>query len=88
MKLCTKHFTITMGLSCVYIIERRMVEGAGILLLDDIYSYWRIDKSDPEVQPIIEDTINTAELLRVNESAVIKSPGRPPGAKNKRKRTR
>ena len=39
MKSCTKHFTIIMGLSCVYIMERRMVEGAGILLLDDIHSH-------------------------------------------------
>ena len=39
MKLYTKHFIIIIRLSCVYIMERRMMKDAGILLLDDIYSY-------------------------------------------------
>ena len=30
---------------------------------------------------------DTAELLRVNEPAIIRPSGRPPGAENKKKRT-
>ncbi len=89
MKPCTKYFTTTMGLPCAHVMERRMAEGAGVLLLEDIHSHWRIDKPDPN--PEAEDEHvdeNITELLRVNEPAVVKPAGRPPGAKNKKKRTR
>ena len=64
-----------------------MLNGDGVLLLEDIHSHRRLDKLDPEAEAEEVDPY-TAELLRVKEPAVIKPSGRPLGTKNKKKRTR
>ena len=95
MKPCTRYFTTTMGLPCAHVMEQRMLEAAGVLKLEDIHSHWRLDKENDDTRSNTinenanvsdEDGANT-ELLLINEPAIAKPLGRPPGAKNK-KRTR
>ena len=104
MKPCTQYFTTTMGLPCAHVIEQRMSEAAGVLKIEDIHPHWLLEKAIPRRdQTPIDDSeadsnseadpdavIDPAalELLHVNDPAVVKARGRPPGARNKSKKKR
>ena len=70
-------------------MKQRILNEAEVLLLKNIHSHWRIDKSNSKAEAEeIEAKIDIAELLRVNKPAIVKSLNRPFGVKNKKKRTR
>ena len=84
MKPCTKAFTTTMGLPCAHKMEERMQEPGGVLRLEDIHTHWHLKVTDQS-----EDRDESLDdLLQVNEPNTIRPAGRPPGARNKRRRQR
>ena len=87
MRPCTRYFTTTMGLPCAHKIEACMNQEPCLLKLEDIHSHWRLKK----IGSVGNDEgngegPNLDDLLRVNEPAKVKPPGRPPGSRNKRRR--
>ena len=66
-------------------MKQRILERAKMLKLDDIYSYWRIDKENKNENKR-EETIN--EFLHINEPTITKSLDRSSKVRNKKKRTR
>ena len=104
MKPCTKYFTTTMGLPCAHVIEQRMSEAAGVLMIEDIHPHWLLEKAIPRSDQAPEDDSDAdssseidsdvvidptdLELLHVNDPARVKPRGRPSGARNKSKKKR
>ena len=59
-----------------------MLGVSGVLKLEDIHSHWRIKRAN-ESEHVDE---NLDDLLRINEPAIVRPSGRPPGSRNKRRR--
>ena len=93
LKPYTKTFTITLGLPYGFKMEERIVTGAGVLKIEDIYSHWRFEKSLAANRPSTETStenhnvskVDVSQILEINEPAVIKPKGRPPGDRGKRR---
>ena len=84
MKPCTKTFTTTMGLPCAHKMEERMRDPGGVLRLEDIHTHWHLKVTNQDD----ERDENLDDLLHINEPSTIRPAGRPPGARNKRRRQR
>lgn len=85
---CTNNFTTSLGLPCSHQIQARMFGNEGVLLIDDIHPHWRFERPppiDPALAP--ENPGNPSNpLLHVQEPEVVRTRGRPAGAKNRRQR--
>ena len=84
MKPCTKVFTTTMGLPCAHKIEKRIQEPGGVLRLEDIHTHWHLKATNQN--EVRDESLD--DLLQVHEPNIIRPAGRPPGARNKRRRQR
>ena len=78
IKACTKTFTTTVGLPCAHKMEARGLGSDQVLKLEDIHVHWHIR--------LANESEDLDDLLRVNEPTTVRPPGRPLGARNKRRR--
>ena len=102
LSICIKHFKNTMSLSCAHIIEERMTDAdrEKILLLIDVHSHWRFQKSkrhyvesaifidievEVEVKTKMEKTPTHDPLLNIQNSQKMRSKNRLKFAFNRSK---
>ena len=90
---CTGSFSKTVRLPCAHKIQERWYDRAngGVLKLEDFHPHWQYIKR-PQAQEDTEDievpgtpppTSVIEDILRVQEPAVVRAKGRPPGALNR-----
>ena len=79
MKACTKTFSTTLGLPCAHKMEECGLGADQGLRLEDIHVHWHLRLAN-------NDGDDLDDFLRVNEPATVRPTGRPPGARNKRRR--
>ena len=84
MKPCTRVFTTTIRLPYAHKIEERQRDPGKVLKLKDIHTHWHLKVINQNENR----TENVDALLEIHEPNTIRPAGRPPGARNKRRRQR
>ncbi len=77
LSACIKTFSTTLRLSCAHIIQERL-ESSDCLLIDDVHSHWRFEKSDASTA--------IDSLLHVQNSEVVRTRDRSIETENRTRR--
>jgi hypothetical protein len=85
---CIERFTIFIELSCSHKIQDCLYESNKCLIIEDIHSHWRFERSflfaDSALDAVVDSVLNS--LLQIEELVVARIRDRSAEAKNRTRR--